>query len=45
MTRINIQDDDIESIFSIDDEPTDQSLFAIQNLASEFETDKEWLFE
>ncbi|KAK8479892.1 hypothetical protein V6N11_074086 [Hibiscus sabdariffa] len=47
--RIGIQigkEDDVESIFSIDDEPNDNSLFAIQSLEQNYkESDSEWSSE
>ncbi|KAK8568400.1 hypothetical protein V6N12_006953 [Hibiscus sabdariffa] len=37
------EEDDVESIFSIDDEPNDNSLFAIQSLEGDYkESDSEW---
>ncbi|KAK8532362.1 hypothetical protein V6N12_053805 [Hibiscus sabdariffa] len=43
-TRIQIhEEDDVESIFSIDNEPNDNSLFAIQSLDNEpKESDSDW---
>ncbi|KAK8506377.1 hypothetical protein V6N12_034113 [Hibiscus sabdariffa] len=40
------EEDDVESIFSIDDEPNDNSLFAIQSLEENYkELDSEWSSE
>ncbi|KAK9045324.1 hypothetical protein V6N11_059209 [Hibiscus sabdariffa] len=40
------EEDDVESIFSIDDEPNDNSLFAIQSLEEDYkESDSEWSSE